>query len=335
MTKLVTIDYEGKQYIWNGQIWYGAEDYLIPPKAIIDILNNKRPIHQKPFYPQSQEKKYEVEPIILTDSCILCNRPAPHGEVLCDGRIYHADCYSELISIIERQRGELAELSVRLLEYKKTIKQATSWGYKIRAFFTGEKIDVEDCKRAIASIKDKENTLRKEAEGINQRIIELWDYWPGYPPDWNERRQSVRDDIGICERCGAADHLQVHHRRSISKGGNHCPENLEVICANCHGAIHGRDFIDREYRQTTLPSAHIRKMEILRNVIEEGLIIHFSYRKRDGERSKRSFKPQRFISYGNSVCIQGWCYLRKDRRTFAINRMSHITIDSHIGGSDE
>ncbi|NLV29359.1 MAG: WYL domain-containing protein [Erysipelotrichaceae bacterium] len=334
--KYVKIDHEGKQYIWDGQRWYGADDYMTAPTAIIQILNKRRLMHKEPLYPQTQIKqgiiffdKKEDNSTILTDLCVICNKPAPHGQVLCDGRVYHSECYAELISRREGQSKELGEISVRVREHKRKIIQASSWIYKITAFFTGEKINVEDCEKAVGLFQEKEKELREGIEWIKQRIIELWDYWPEYPPDWDERSQSIRDEVGFCERCGEVGHLQVHHRRPVAKGGNHCPENLEVICVNCHGKIHGRDFINREYRETTSQSPYSNRIKILRRAIEEGLIIHFSYRKRDGERSTRSFKPQRFKSYGRSLCIEGWCYLRKDKRTFAVTRMSQVKIVSN------
>jgi len=40
-----------------------------------------------------------------------------------------------------------------------------------------------------------------------------------------------------CERCGARDHLHVHHRdRNYT---NNDPANLETLCERCHGKEHG------------------------------------------------------------------------------------------------
>jgi len=263
----------------------------------------------------------------LTGKLTLCNQPAPHGKALCDGRVYHFECYTKLCSLIEGQRKELAEISVRLLEYKNRIKCAASWGYKIRSFFWGDDININAQKHAMTLCQSKLEELEKVAEQNIEIISMLWDYWLEYPPDWEERKRTALDAVGyVCEKCGESERLQVHHRQSIATGGSHCPENLEVLCVYCHGAIHKRDFTERETQHTTLPSAYAERINILRRAREQDLIVHFSYRKYDGERSTRSFKPQRFKCYGNSLCIEGWCYLRKDTRVFAINRMSRIKI---------
>lgn len=334
MAKLITIDYEGKQYKWDGRRWYSADDYLIPNTAIIQILNKMRQVHQRPFYPQFQKEKTKIfidknedNCTILTDFCVICNKLAPHGKGLCDGRVYHSECYTELSSLIESQHRKLAEISIRISEHKKTIKRATSWGYKIRSFFVGDSINISDQEHAITRYQAEEEQLGKVVEQNEQKIRMLWEYWLEYPPDWDERKRAARDDVGeVCERCGESERLQVHHRKPVAAGGSHCPDNLEVLCVYCHGETHGRDFTERKIQHTTLPSAYAQRLDILRCAMEHGLIVYFSYRKNDGERSTRSFRPQRFKRFSNSLCIEGWCYLRKDTRVFAIKRMSRIKI---------
>lgn len=334
MTKLFKISYEGKQYIWTGQRWFQADNYLIPPTAIIQILDRMRQIHQDRLYPQSQkdktmlviDKNNENNCTILTDLCVICNQPAPHGKALCDGRVYHSECYTKLSSLMEGQHKELADISARILEHKTTIKRANSWGHKIRTIFIGDDINISAVEYAITIHQAKRKELGEALEQNEQKIKKLWDYWLEYPPDWEERSRTARDDIGVCEKCGESGHLHVHHRQPVAKGGSHSRENLEILCVDCHGAIHGRDFAERKTQHTTLPSAYAERLAILRHARELGLIVHFSYRKFNGERSTRSFTPQRFKRYGNSLCIEGWCYLRDATRTFAISRMNGVKI---------
>jgi hypothetical protein len=33
------VEHQGKKYTWSGVTWYGAEDYTIPPLAILNVLN--------------------------------------------------------------------------------------------------------------------------------------------------------------------------------------------------------------------------------------------------------------------------------------------------------
>ena len=47
-------------------------------------------------------------------------------------------------------------------------------------------------------------------------------------------------DVSRCERCGAGSGLQIHHLRSLARGGTNEPANLAVLCTACH------DLIERE-----------------------------------------------------------------------------------------
>lgn len=46
--------------------------------------------------------------------------------------------------------------------------------------------------------------------------------------------------LGCCEICeyDFKPILQLHHVKPISKGGNDEPENLMLLCPNCHKMIH-------------------------------------------------------------------------------------------------
>lgn len=48
------------------------------------------------------------------------------------------------------------------------------------------------------------------------------------------------DRGGVCERCSWPNFgsLQVHHIVERCQGGTDAPDNLELLCANCHTAIH-------------------------------------------------------------------------------------------------
>ena len=64
--------------------------------------------------------------------------------------------------------------------------------------------------------------------------------------------------------------------------------------------------------------------------ISSGMLISFNYTNLDGIESVRSIKPY-FIKYLEngayfSQCVHGYCYLRKENRTFAIARMRGVKI---------
>jgi hypothetical protein len=42
---------------------------------------------------------------------------------------------------------------------------------------------------------------------------------------------------GICEICGAARGLQMHHRRNRSQRGRWEPQNILHLCVECHHSV--------------------------------------------------------------------------------------------------
>ena len=59
--------------------------------------------------------------------------------------------------------------------------------------------------------------------------------------------------------------------------------------------------------------------------------IKFNYRKSEqfdgGEQSLRTVKPSAFKFVGNSDCLTGYCYMRKDDRTFNIDRIENLVLN--------
>ena len=72
--------------------------------------------------------------------------------------------------------------------------------------------------------------------------------FPEYPENWNEIKQHVKMRDGyICRKKGCYKHgkkiggdaiLEVHHIKSLSKGGTNEYSNLVTICRECHKKIH-------------------------------------------------------------------------------------------------
>ena len=63
---------------------------------------------------------------------------------------------------------------------------------------------------------------------------------PGARRRWRELRAVALARAKYrCERCAAVNRLEVHHVRPVSAGGEPwAPENLEVVCRNCHFDVH-------------------------------------------------------------------------------------------------
>jgi 5-methylcytosine-specific restriction endonuclease McrA len=45
-----------------------------------------------------------------------------------------------------------------------------------------------------------------------------------------------------CEKCGVGDPLDVHHLTYDRFGGDELLTDLQVLCRDCHEAVHGRKF---------------------------------------------------------------------------------------------
>ncbi len=58
-------------------------------------------------------------------------------------------------------------------------------------------------------------------------------------------RKFLRSDRGNeCEECGAQEEddlkLEIHHIKPQSEGGSHNPDNLQLLCMDCHDDVHGK-----------------------------------------------------------------------------------------------
>ena len=51
-------------------------------------------------------------------------------------------------------------------------------------------------------------------------------------------RQLVVDRDGGCCVCGREDNLHVHHVVAAADGGSNDPQNLQLLCEQCHVAAH-------------------------------------------------------------------------------------------------
>ena len=59
-------------------------------------------------------------------------------------------------------------------------------------------------------------------------------------PLWRALRQTmIRCSGHKCNRCGRGGRLELHHIKPLEKGGRkYDPDNLEVLCRQCHFMHH-------------------------------------------------------------------------------------------------
>jgi 5-methylcytosine-specific restriction endonuclease McrA len=197
------------------------------------------------------------------------------------------------------------------------------------------------------SLATRIQEARAEAQSIKVILVRIHDVWPGYPPDWDERRALVSDrDNYSCVECGVGNTLQLHHRRPIRQGGTHRLDNLVLLCASCHSNVHGgKEFKYRGPQNVDddAPNAFERKLALINKAIAEKKDVHFRYKKPDGTITNRTVTPrelrkltiaelQSLIGRGARVeregrlCLFGYCQLRREKRTFAIDRIFKLSL---------
>ena len=54
------------------------------------------------------------------------------------------------------------------------------------------------------------------------------------------RNLVLERDSWLCQKCGSAKNLQVHHLRPRSQLGGDAMQNLITLCVSCHGMWHRR-----------------------------------------------------------------------------------------------
>jgi 5-methylcytosine-specific restriction endonuclease McrA len=194
-----------------------------------------------------------------------------------------------------------------------------------------EREDEKNLKSNILEIRDRLSVLlsfRSELLSSNRIKLKLiYDYWPSRPLDWEERRKDkVIDSEYSCSNCYDDDvELHVHHKIPISSGGSHKSENLVVLCIYCHHKMHGgNEFNEKIVRNYISP--YQKKLETIKTALLDSKKLYFRYRKYDGERSIRTIEPYRFTRVSSTQCIEGYCNVREEKRTFAIKRMTYLKI---------
>jgi WYL domain len=70
------------------------------------------------------------------------------------------------------------------------------------------------------------------------------------------------------------------------------------------------------------------QVKLLEWAIQSSQKVQFSYEKRNGEKSDRTVTPIDFKTVEQTLCLEGYCHLRRAKRTFAIKRMRDIRIIS-------
>lgn len=266
-------------------------------------------------------------------ACSICSAGTPTDGVLIDGTVFHARCLQNL-----KESAEALKVRERTLQTQLEKRLTLTENIAI-FFFQSRQIELLANKQYLASNIRK---AREEHEALVARIRLLYDLWPTYPPDWDERRRLVSErDHYSCTECGVGGRLHLHHIRALSQGGTNRIDNIALLCEHCHGEVHGGRTFHYEDRDGTQPTTIEKKIALLNEALAQRKNVHFSYRKPDGTVTRRTVTPRALrklsieelqallgrgakIEKEGKLCLFGYCHLRRANRTFAVHRMQRI-----------
>ena len=188
-------------------------------------------------------------------------------------------------------------------------------------------------------IEYKLNLLNQEAIKVQSLRKKVYDYWPDYPPDWEERRQeAISRAKEKCQECKTdwVPHLHVHHIKYLGRGGSNKISNLIALCESCHESKHGgRSF---NYDDTYSTSrAYPERINTINKAIKLKKNLAFNYYKvKQKKWMKRKVMPDELTKeiwidgktkfFLDNLYLVGHCHLRDDKRTFRLDRMKGLMI---------
>jgi len=229
--------------------------------------------------------------------------------------------------LIERPR-QISDLVMGLYAKKKSLLNKI-----VSVFYYDEENNPE-------VVDHKLNLLNEESLKVQALRKKVFDYWPTYPPDWEERREEVRSKANYtCQECKTKDpipSLHAHHIKHLSRGGSNKISNLMALCEGCHENKHGgRTFkYDDAYSS---PPAYPEKIDTINKAIKSKKNITFDYYKvKQKKYMKRKVNPDELTKeiwidgktkfMLDNLYLVGHCYLRDDKRTFRLDRMKRLKI---------
>lgn len=305
-----------------------CEERISNDNTEVFILTNQRRVHEKCLKPLLKEFESKNK----------------HVEVLDDE-------YKKISFYKSKINKEKSHLEYQIEQLQQELIKATSVIHKIISFFTGsenrEANAIEEellrCKTTYNNIintikissEQEEETLKKLGDAILKRepiyktLELLFDYWPTYPPDWDERCAEILQKKSHCE-AGGEHHgvLHVHHIKPLSLGGSNKTSNLKVFCERHHLKEHKVSKFEDEGEENETgiditPNKRVfnRKILMLNKAIKHKEKIFMHYQNKYGERTKRTIEPFNVYKLYNRIYVEAYCHLRCENRTFRVSRI--------------
>ena len=264
--------------------------------------------------------------------CELCSQLALDGIALSNGKMIHESCLESLHVKEQEIKSEINAQHEKMSRLRRKIDRHKGLVFRVVSIFSKPNADIADVEREITIIEKDIEKLSRVLVPLQASAAQIYDYLLTYPPDWEERRkQVVERDSDQCSKCGNRNYLHLHHIKPLSKGGNNKIINLRLLCENCHSKEHGgRDFSGEFNNSET---AFLKRIANIRYAIENGRKIKFGYKKpTDKGHKQRVVNPDELTNIphvrdsGSTLCVRGYCELRKAERTFALKRMRGLKV---------
>ena len=273
---------------------------------------------------------------MIVQSCQICGGVCSDidGDKLADGTLYHARCYYATVGKLKALDEQIVDLHGHAAATRNRIEKNQMFREKLYRFFSGKHSYVEDMNTELIRTQVAITHLSQEKIWPSRQLQKLYDVWPTYPPDWADRRMQVLSATRVCRKCRKWNaSLHVHHKKPMSRGGSHRPENLRALCETCHSEAHDGKTIWRRTKAVDVDrSPYGGNRALLEEAIGHSLAVHFSYRKFNGTRSTRTISPTSLRTVDNALCVVGYCHLRKAERIFAVTRMRGVKLVPKLRG---
>lgn len=262
--------------------------------------------------------------------CKVCNSYYDSEKInLSDGGFVHVRCISDLDLEVSDLKSKQQSKIYRLNEEHNKRERL---GYKIKSFLFPSETEETQYQTFLISSKKEIDRINEELNPLKQNQHLIYNLYLSYPPDWDERRNLVIDRDGErCKRCSSWQNLHLHHKVPLSKGGTNEISNLVLLCRKCHSKQHGGKDLSGQFHNRE--TAFSKRIKLINQAITENRKIQFLYKKSDQKNFKqRTIRPYQLINIdhnrdeGFTLCVKGYCDLRKADRHFALKRMKNLRI---------
>ncbi len=196
-----------------------------------------------------------------------------------------------------------------------------------------------DKENSTANIEHKLSLLSQESTRVQNLRKKVYDYWPSYPPDWEERRQEVISRAKEkCQECKTElePYFHAHHIKPLGRGGSNKISNLMCLCERCHEKKHGKRSFNYEDTYSR-PPTYPERINTINKAIKLKKNLAFNYYKwKQKKWMKRKVMPSELTKeilingktkfFLDNLYLVGHCHLRDDTRHFRLDRMKGLKI---------